>query len=575
MMRTLLLGNEAVALGARDAHIRVLSAYPGTPSTEIAQTLAGYGDVYAEWAANEKVAAEVAIGASVAGARAMCAMKHVGLNVAADALFTAAYTGVNAGLVFVVADDPGMHSSQNEQDTHMIAAAAHVPVLEPADSQQAYDFMRLAVELSETMDLPVILRLTTRVAHSRGFVDARERAQVDLKPYEKDVAKYVMMPSNAIGRKADLVKRFGALRDYAETADVNRIERADGKIGVLCAGICVQYVKEALPDADIFQLGLVHPLPGKMIRAFAQSVETLIVVEELEPFIEQQVKAMGIECVGIGGERVVGELSAARIRRAVLGEAITDAAPEGGLPPRPPVLCAGCPHRASFHVLKKLRATVFGDIGCYTLGALPPLSSMDTTVCMGASIGMAHGAELARGRDFARRSLAVIGDSTFFHSGMTGLASAVYNGANITVLILDNAITGMTGHQHHPSTGQTLLGQAVAPLSIEDVCRALGAASVAVVDPVNVRALEGAITNAWGEDGVSVVIARRPCALLKQPTTTFAVDAQVCTGCSLCLQTGCPALRRDGKVAAIDPEMCRGCALCAAICPKGCIGVRG
>ena len=572
-MKKLLLGNEAIAFGARDAGFRILSAYPGTPSTEIAETTSGFSDMQAQWAANEKVAAEVALGASISGVRAMCCMKHVGLNVASEVLFTGAYTGVNAALVFVVADDPGMHSSQNEQDTRMIASAAHVPVLEPSDCQQAYDFMALAAELSEAFDIPVIVRMTTRIAHSRGFVELGGKASVGPKGYRKDASKYVMMPANAIIRKKSLLQRMQALSTYAEKTPANRIEKRDGSIGVICSGICYQYVREALPHADIFHLGLVHPLPRQAIVDFSKTVQTLYVVEELESYLEQQIKSWGIKCIGSEIFSKSGELSIASIRKAVLNESL-EMDMEKDLPPRPPVLCAGCPHRAVFYMLKKLNATVFGDIGCYTLGAVAPLNAMDTTICMGASIGMACGAELALGQEFARKSVAVIGDSTFFHSGLSGLASAAYNKANITVMILDNAITGMTGHQDNPSTGKTLQGQQGIPLSIEKVCEALGASSVTVVDPVDQKALEKAVKDAWKTDGVKVVVARRPCVLITKQNQALTVNQQICIGCGLCVKTGCPALRLVDQKVVVDQISCNGCGLCANVCPKGCLGVQ-
>ncbi len=570
-VKELMLGNEAIAFGALDAGITVLSAYPGTPSTEIAQTASNFKEMNAQWAVNEKVAAEVAMGASIAGARAMCCMKHVGLNVASEVLFTGAYTGVNGALIFVVADDPGMHSSQNEQDTRMIASAAHVPVLEPSDCQQAYDFVAQAVELSEAFDIPVIVRLTTRIAHSRGFVVRRETDKATPKSYQKNASKYVMMPSNAIERKKSLLLRQEALSGFAETSLANTVEKGDGIIGVICSGICYEYVKEALLRADIFHIGIVNPLPKKAVTDFAKTVQTLYVVEEQESYMEQQIKSWGIGCIGSEVFSKLGELSVSQIRKAVLGENV-EVQLELGLPPRPPVLCAGCPHRAVFYLLKKLKATVFGDIGCYTLGAVAPLNSMDTTICMGASIGTAHGAELAMGREFARNSVAVIGDSTFFHSGLSGLASAAYNLANTTVLILDNSITGMTGHQDNPGTGITLQGQQGLALSIEKTCEALGASMVSVVDPVDQKALENALRKAWQTDGVKVIVARRPCVLIIKPGKPLTVN-QDCIGCGICVSTGCPSLRLVNKKAVIDSSSCNGCGLCLNICPKGCLEV--
>ena len=572
MAKQLLLGNQAAAAGARDGGIRVISSYPGTPSTEITETAAKFAEVYTEWAANEKVAAETALGAAVTGNRAMCCMKHVGLNVAADLLFTAAYTGVNAGLVLAVADDPGMHSSQNEQDTRMIAQAAHVPVLEPADSQECYEYFKLAPQLSEQLDMPVIVRLTTRISHTRGFVEQGEKAAAETKEYKKQSAKYIMMPGYARGRKVDLIARMKKAAQYSDDTDLNGVEKGDGKVGVICSGICYQYVKEALPEASILKLGMVYPLPEAKIREFAKSVETLYVVEELEPYIQRYVESLGIACIGEEVFPKAGELSSRMIRQIVLGEQAPSLPNVQNLPPRPPALCAGCPHRGVFYVLKKMNLTVFGDIGCYTLGATPPLGAMDTTICMGASISMAHGAEKSRGREFAKRSLAVIGDSTFFHSGMTGLATASYNKSNITVLIVDNSTTGMTGHQDNPATGKTLKGEYTEPLSIEGVCKALGAQHVRVVDSLNTIGLQADLHASLNEDGVSVVIARRPCVMIVGgKKNSLQVNKDRCIGCGACLKTGCPALqRKDGKVN-IDQTLCNACGLCAGLCPKECM----
>ncbi|MBQ6692642.1 MAG: indolepyruvate ferredoxin oxidoreductase subunit alpha, partial [Clostridia bacterium] len=566
-MKTMLLGNQAIAYGALDAGVSVLAAYPGTPSTEIAETAAGFETMQTQWAANEIVAAEVAMGASVSGARAVCCMKHVGLNVASEVLFTGAYTGVNGAMVFVVADDPGMHSSQNEQDTRLIAAAAHVPVLEPADSQQAYDFMRLAVLMSEACDMPTIVRMTTRTSHARSVVMRGEAWPQEKRAYEKNVRKYVMAPANAAFRKTTLQDRLMAAAEFAAEHGLNTVHKGSGKIGIICAGIVSTYVKEAVPEADVLQLGLVNPLNEKEILAFAQSVETLYVAEELEPHLLNAVRSFGIVCEPIDTS-YIGELSVRKIRQA-LGLSVPQALPAfTDLAPRPPMLCAGCPHRAVFYVLSKLKATVFGDIGCYTLGSMPPLSAMDTTLCMGASIGMAHGAELGMGRDFARKSVAVIGDSTFFHSGLSGLASAVYNQANTTVVIVDNGTTGMTGHQDNPATGKTLGGEEVTPIKIEEVCAALGARSVRVVDPLNIDEMETAIRQSWEEDGVSVVISRRPCVMIvKKREPAFKVDPDKCIACGRCIGMGCPALLRENKrKAMIISDACIGCDLCARVC---------
>lgn len=572
MEKQLLLGNQAVALGARDGGVAIISSYPGTPSTEISEAASVYPEVYTEWAANEKVAAEASLGAAVTGKRAMCCMKHVGLNVAADLLFTAAYTGVNAGLVLAVADDPGMHSSQNEQDTRMLAQAAHVPVLEPSDSQECYEFFKRAPQLSEQLDLPVIVRLTTRISHARGFVTAGEQKAIEQKDYVKQPAKYVMMPGYARGRKVELLKRIENAKAVSEACEWNRVEMGDPSVGVICSGVCYQYVKEALPKASVLKLGMVYPMPDEKIKAFASRVDKLYVVEEVEPYLERYVKSLGLSCIGEEAFPKAGELSAQIVKQVVEG-ADTPALPEmKDLPPRPPALCPGCPHRGVFYTLKKMGVTVFGDIGCYTLGATPPLGAIDTTICMGASISMAHGAEKSRGREFARQSLAIIGDSTFFHSGMTGLATASYNKSNITVLIVDNATTGMTGHQDNPATGKTLKGEYTEPLSIEWVCTALGAQHVRVVDSLNLTGLEADLKASLNEDGVSVVIARRPCVMIvKGQRHSLKIDQDKCIGCGKCLQTGCPALMRNGKKVTIDPTLCDACGLCAGLCPKGCM----
>ena len=570
-MKQFLMGNEAVALGARDGGVKVVSSYPGTPSTEITENIAKYDEVYAEWAANEKVAAEVAMGACVAGARAMCCMKHVGLNVAADVLYTAAYTGVNGGLVFAVADDPGMHSSQNEQDTRMHAMAAHVPVLEPADSNEAYRYAKRAFTLSEELDMPVILRMSTRISHARTIVETTGQEPAELKVYQKNPQKYVMMPAMARNRKLSLFERLAQAEAVSDSQEFNRIEAGDPKMGIVCSGACYQYVKEALPQASVLKIGMPYPLPKKMIQEFSKQVEKLYVIEELEPVLEQGIRAMGIDCIGQELFKKFGEYSSEMVKQVLLGKTASTALVEN-LPVRPPVLCPGCPHRASYYVLNKLQVTAFGDIGCYTLGAMAPLGSLDSTICMGASIGMAHGASLARGKEFAKKSVAVIGDSTFMHSGLTGIASASYNQGNITVLILDNYTTGMTGHQDHPGTGVTLQGQKVNPVDIEKAAYALGAKSVRIVDPFDLKGLENALKEALDEEGVSVVVARRICALLTKPLAALKVEEDRCVGCGACLKTGCPALNRDGKKVRIDTKLCTGCGLCKEVCPTGCIG---
>ncbi|MBE5780421.1 MAG: indolepyruvate ferredoxin oxidoreductase subunit alpha [Clostridiales bacterium] len=570
-MSLILLGNEALAQGAKDAGVKVVSSYPGTPSTEITETIAALGGVYAEWAANEKVAAEVAMGAAVGGARAMCCMKHVGLNVASEVLFTGAYTGINGGLVFVVADDPGMHSSQNEQDTRFYAMSAHVPILEPSSAQEAYDFIRLAFEMSESCDIPVIIRMTTRIAHTRGIVVPREMADAPVKPYVKAPQKYVMMPNNARPRKYTLMANLKKVLEFAKENGINRVEKGSDNTGFICAGGVYQYVKEAAPEGSIYKVGMPYPMQCDEAKAFADSVADLYVVEELEPVMELQLNSFGIFPKGQDTFSKFGEYTAESVACAIQGEAmaadtITD------LPGRPPVLCPGCPHRGAFTAIKRLKLNAFGDIGCYTLGANPPLSAMDSTVCMGASIGMTHGAALAQGEEFNKHAVAVIGDSTFFHSGLDGLASVCYNQSNITVLVLDNGTTGMTGHQDNPSTGMTLGGNAVAPIAIEDVAKAVGAKNIYIVDPLDLPKMQATLKEAVEADGVSVVIARHKCVLIdRSKKPMYEVDQQKCIGCGMCLQSGCPAMRKENGKVNIDPSMCRGCNLCVHLCPVGAI----
>ncbi len=574
-MKKLMLGNEAFARGAYEAGVRVAAAYPGTPSTEITENIAKYDEVYAEWAPNEKVALEVAIGASLAGARALCCMKHVGLNVAADPLFTAAYTGVNGGLVIIVADDPGMHSSQNEQDSRFYARSAHVPMLEPSDSGEAKAFVKLAFELSEQYDTPVLVRSSTRLSHSQGLVETGERAGEMLKPYQKDIAKYVMMPGMAIKRHVAVENRMNALKQAADTLPVNAAEYRDRSIGVVTSGIAYNYVREALPEASTLKLGLVYPLPEKLVREFAANVDTLYVVEELEPFFENQIKAMGIKVIGKDIFTVQGEYSVNLIADRIGGRK-KDICNPGGLPQRPPVMCPGCPHRAVFYMLKKLGITATGDIGCYTLGALPPLQGIDACVCMGASIGMAMGMEKARGKDFARKLVAVIGDSTFFHSGLTGLIDMVYNGATSTVIILDNSTTGMTGHQDHPATGKTIKGDIAYAVDIPKLVAAMGVKNVRVVDPFDLKELENTLKEETAREELSVVITKRPCALLdkKSALPPMKITDQ-CRNCGMCLKLGCPAIRKTDKGMEIDASVCNGCGLCPGVCAFGAIETAG
>ena len=570
-MKQLMLGNAAIARGLYEAGCRFVSAYPGTPSTEITEFAAGYDEMYAEWAPNEKVAMESAFGASLAGARSFCAMKHVGLNVAADPLFTASYTGVNGGFVICVADDPGMHSSQNEQDSRHYARAAKVPMLEPADSAECLAYTKLAFELSEQFDTPVIIRSCTRVAHSQSPVEIAPRQEIPLKEYQKNISKYVMSPGNAIGRHAAVEARTRRLLEYAETAGMNRVEPGN-KTGFICAGACYQYIKEVFPEASVLKLGMTFPLPEKLIRDFAQGVEKLYIVEELDSCIEDHVRALGV--VPDGGKNLtgpLGELSQGKLRRAFGLPAPVNAEYGEPLPGRPPVMCPGCPHRGLFTVLKKLKLTVTGDIGCYTLGSMSPLTAMDTSLCMGASIGMAHGFTKVR-PEAAGKTVAVIGDSTFMHSGITGLINVVYNLGSGKVIVMDNHITGMTGHQQNPTTGLTLKNQPTRAISIEAVCHACGVDSVRVVDPYDMAQTEAVLREELAKDGPSVIIARRPCALLKyvKHGPALKINPEKCRSCRQCMKLGCPAIVMEGK-ARIDENQCAGCGVCAQACAFGAI----
>ena len=567
--KRILLGNEAIARGAYEAGVKVSAAYPGTPSTEVSEALAKYDEVYAEWAPNEKVATEVAIGASISGVRSMCAMKHVGLNVAADPLYTAAYTGVRGGMVLVVADDPGMYSSQNEQDTRMVARAAMVPVVEPSDSSEAKEFMKYAFELSEQYDTPVILRTTTRLSHSQGLVELEERKVPDDVPYERDAAKYVMMPGNAIKRHLVVEARMKKMAEDASSMPINRAEYRDLSVGFITSGIAYQYVREAMPEASVLKLGLVNPLPKKLIEEFAAKVDRLYIFEELEPVIEEQVKAWGIsKAVGKEIFTIQGEYSANLLRERVLGEK-QDFHPEEGVPARPPILCPGCPHRSVFTALKRLKIRAAGDIGCYTLGAVAPLGVIDTTICMGASISTLHGMEKAKGKDYIKNWVAVIGDSTFMHTGLNSLVNMVYNQATGTVIILDNSTTGMTGHQDHAATGKTLKGEEVPMVSIPNLCRSLGISHVTEVNAFDQAELERVIREETQREERSVIIAEAPCALLKgmKFPNKCRPDTEKCKKCGACLKPGCPALTRkeDGTIA-IDETMCNGCGLCMQLC---------
>jgi len=590
--KQLLLGNEAVARGLYEAGCRFVSSYPGTPSTEITEYASEY-DLYAEWAPNEKVAVEAAVGASLAGARAFSGMKHVGLNVAADPLFTAAYTGVNGGLVITVADDPGMHSSQNEQDSRHYARAAKLPMLWPSDSAECLDYTKSAFDLSEQFDTPVLLGLSTRISHSRSAAALSEPAQVPLKPYVKDISKYVMAPASARGRHAAVEKRLDALRAWAEETPLNRIEwNSDRKIGVIAGGIAYQTAREALGDSvSYLKLGVVWPLPDELIKPFAASVETLYVIEELDDFIQSHCRALGLDVKGKELFSPLGEYTPAMIRAAVLGnpeESQTLHSPlstlNAPLPVRPPVLCPGCPHTGLFYVLNKLKLTVMGDIGCYTLGANPPLNAMDFCLCMGASVSSLHGFVTAR-PEMASRAVATIGDSTFYHSGLTGLVDIIYNQSPCTVLILDNSITAMTGHQQNPGTGLTLQNKPAPIVDLETLCRGIGVRRVRVVDPHDLKELEQVLREELEAKEPSVVITRRPCALLPyvKKKAVYTVDSAACTSCRACMRIGCPAIRgqkaedRGQKRVAmeIDPAQCCGCGLCVKLCKFGAISTEG
>lgn len=568
MSKKLLIGNEAVARGLYEGGLRVASSYPGTPSTEITECIAKYDDVYSEWAPNEKVAMEVAVGSSIAGARSFCAMKHVGLNVAADPLFTASYTGVNAGMVIAVADDPGMHSSQNEQDSRHYAKAAKILMLEPSDSEECLEYAKAAYKLSEKFDTPVIIRLTTRVAHSRSIVNIGERNDIGVKEYVKNPGKYVMMPAMAKKRHIVVEDRMVAEREWAETASINTVEYNDKKIGVISSGICYQYAKEALGDrVSYLKLGCVNPLPIELIKNFAANCDKVYVLEELDPFIEEHCKQIGIDVIGKDAFTLQGEYSQNLIAKVIFGETKPTMKADIDIPARPPVLCAGCPHRGLYYALKKLKLTVSGDIGCYTLGALPPIGMMDTCVCMGASVSALHGRNKADENN-CKNSVAVIGDSTFIHSGITGLIDIAYNQSNSTVIILDNSITGMTGHQDNPTTGKTIKGDPTTAVSLELLAKAVGIDRVRVVDPYNLKECEDVIREEVAADEPSVVISRRPCALLKyvKHNPPLKINKDKCVGCKMCMKIGCPAISmRDGK-SEIDFTQCVGCNVCSQLC---------
>lgn len=573
-MKQLMIGNRAVARGLYDGGIKFMSSYPGTPSTEITEFIAKCDDVKSEWAPNEKVGMEAAFGASLAGVRSACAMKHVGLNVAADPLFTMSYTGVNGGLVICVADDPAMHSSQNEQDSRHYAIAAKVPMLEPADSQEAYDFAAAAFELSEKFDTPVILRMCTRVAHSQSIVNAGERAEIPDKAYVKNGAKYIMVPANAIKRHVVVEERTKAIRGFAETCPFNRVETGGKEIGIITSGTSYQYVKEVFGDTvSVLKIGMPNPLPEKLIKDFAASVEKLYVIEELDPIIETHCRNLGLNPIGKELFSPLGEYSQEIIAKAFNLPAKPCVKADTTAPARPPMLCAGCPHRGIYYTLAKNKVTVIGDIGCYTLGAQPPLCAVDSTLCMGASVSGIHGFLKASDETAAGKTVAVIGDSTFMHSGITGLVNIAYNGSNSTVIILDNSITGMTGHQQNPTTGFNIKGDPAGKVDLEALCRSIGIKRVRVVDPYDLKACDTAIKEELAAKEPSVIISRRPCVLLKYVKTNppLNVNKEKCRACKKCLSLGCPAISfKEGK-AHIDQTLCVGCGVCEGLCPFGAI----
>ena len=583
-MKQLMLGNAAAARGLYEGGCEFVSSYPGTPSTEITEEAARYKEIYCEWAPNEKVALESAFGACLAGRRAFCGMKHVGLNVAADPLFTMSYTGVNAGLVIGVADDPGMHSSQNEQDSRHHAIASKIPMLEPSDSDEAREFAKLAFEISEKFDTPVLYKMCTRVAHSQSITEGVERVVPEHKPYEKNISKYVMAPANAIRRHPFVEQRMKDLEKWSETSGINKIEipkqvRDDGwaKVGIITSSTSYQYVKEVLGDSvNILKLGMVNPLPGDMIKKFADCLEKLIVVEELDPIIENFVRSLGLTCEIHGKDMfpICGEFSQNIVAAAFGREVPTGTKLDTAIPVRPPIMCAGCPHRGMFYALNKLKVTVFGDIGCYTLGSVAPLSAMDVTLCMGASFSGLHGWNKAGGADNEKKSVAVIGDSTFMHSGMTGLATIAYNQSNSTVIVLDNSITGMTGHQQNPTTGKNLYGDPAGRVDLEALARAMGINRVRVVDPYNIAECEAAVREELEAAEPSLIISRRPCALLKEVkhNPPLIVDEAKCKSCKMCMKIGCPAIAMKNNKAKIDPTLCVGCKVCSQMCKFGALG---
>ena len=569
--KQLMLGNKAVARGLYEAGVCFISSYPGTPSTEVTEEAAKYDEIYCEWAPNEKVAMESAFGASLAGRRSFCAQKHVGLNVAADPLYTMSYTGVNAGMVIVVADDAGMHSSQNEQDSRHHAIAAKVPMIEPSDSEEALEFTKLAYEISEKFDTPVLIKMCTRVAHSQSLVKTGERSVPDF-PYEKNIGKYVMMPGNAKKRHPIVEERTQKLIEYAENCPLNRVEMGGTEIGIITGSTSYQYVKEVFGDSvSVLKLGMTNPLPNQLIKDFAAKVDKLFVVEELDPIIENHVKALGLAVTGKDLLPVCDEFSQNLIAKAFGKETNDTFSLEEAVPNRPPVMCAGCPHRGLFYTLKKNNCTVLGDIGCYTLGAVPPLGAIEMTLCMGASIGAVHGFNKVRGAESENKTVAVIGDSTFMHSGMTGLANVAYNQSNSTIVIVDNSITGMTGHQQNPTTGYNIKGDPAGKIDLEALCRAMGFERVRVVDPYNLEQCDKVLKEELAAAAPSVIISRRPCALLKyvKHNPPLSINRDKCVGCKSCMKIGCPAISMKNGKATIDNTLCVGCNVCSQLCPVG------
>ena len=571
-MKELLIGNAAVARGLYDAGCAVISSYPGTPSTEITECFAKFDDAYCEWAPNEKVATEAAFGASLRGKRSSCCMKHVGLNVAADPLFTMSYTGVNGGMVICVADDPGMHSSQNEQDSRHYAVASKIPMLEPSDSQEAYDFARIAFDISEEFDTPVLLKMCTRVAHSQSIVETRDKLTNTDKEYEKNPQKYIMAPANAIRRHPFVEERTNKLTNYAESSPLNRIEEGDSSqnFGVITSSTSYQYIKEVFGNTvSVLKLGIVNPLPVNLIKDFASKLDKVYVLEELDPIIENHCKSIGVDVIGKDKFSITGEFSQKTIAKALGLEDKPGIKLSEDIPVRPPMMCAGCPHRGMFYVLSKNKITVLGDIGCYTLGSAAPLNALDMTLCMGASVSGIHGFNVAGGEETEKKTVCVIGDSTFMHSGVTGLINIAYNQSNSTVIILDNSITGMTGHQQNPTTGYSIKGDPAGKVNLEDLCHSIGINSVRVVDPYDLTECEKVVKEEMAKPEPSVIISRRPCALLKyvKPKKPLRVNPEKCRSCKRCMKFGCPAISFKDNHAVVDPTLCVGCGVCEQLCP--------